>query len=313
MSHVRRTALPFLFLLAPYDFASPVPFRQSAPFLEGIGCLAKWCGARMLCSSRGSWRNRTGLARFGLVLFGLVPFACPIRAWGQVNASSPTPVKGSSSNNGAAAAADRVPTLPCIARTDYAGGTASTAGNNAAPDCGTDGLFHVAALPAMRPASYHANANFAASSTTDNSVLPGNASNTVLVTKVTVSCTQTTAGIVLMKVIKRSSADSGGTSASITAVPDDSNYTAAASAPLSYTSTGPTVGTAVGNVDTYYLGCLASGTATANDIYILNLRQKPIVLRGTAQQLAVNFNNAALTGGNLNVTFEWIEVTTITP
>ncbi len=53
----------------------------------------------------------------------------------------------------------------------------------------------------------------------------------------------------------------------------------------------------------YYLGRLAAGTATPNDIYILNRRQKPIVLRGTAQRLAVNFNNTALTGGNLNVDF----------
>jgi len=37
---------------------------------------------------------------------------------------------------------------------------------------------------------------------------------------------------------------------------------------------------------------------------------KPIVLRGTAQQIAVNVGNAALTGGNLTVTFEWIETTT---
>jgi len=164
----------------------------------------------------------------------------------------------------------------------------------------------------MRPASYVASKSFAGSSTTDNAVLPGNASDTVLVERVTVSCTQTTAGNVTVSLVKRSAADTGGTSAAITAVPDDSNYSAASSAPLSYTGTGPTVGTPVGNVDTYQLGCNATATAAPNDVYILDRRLKPIVLRGTAQQLAVNFGGA-ITGGNLTVTYEWIETKTITP
>jgi hypothetical protein len=50
-------------------------------------------------------------------------------------------------------------------------------------------------------------------------------------------------------------------------------------------------------------------TATPNDVYVFK-PAKPIVLRGTAQQIAVNVGNAALTGGNLSVTFEWLETTT---
>ena len=73
------------------------------------------------------------------------------------------------------------------------------------------------------------------------------------------------------------------------------------------------LGTAVGNVDTYKLGCLATSTAAPDDVYILNRTQKPIVLRGTAQQLAVNLNAATVTGGSVVVTFEWIETATITP
>ena len=233
--------------------------------------------------------------------------ACPNDGTAGVQA-----VGGHLGDNGSAATTNRAPVLPCIYQTDYANGTAATQGRDGASECGTDGLTWTANLPAIRPASFHTSANFAASSTTDNFVFPGNASNTVLITSVKVSCTQTTAGIVLMKVIKRSAADTSGTSAAVTPVPDDSNYSAAVSAPLSYTGTGPTVGTAVGTVDEYYLGCLAAGTASPNDIYILNLRQKPIVLRGTAQQLAINFGGA-LTGGNLNVTVDHIETKTITP
>jgi hypothetical protein len=204
------------------------------------------------------------------------------------------------------------PVTPGIAQTDPANGSAPSQGIAIAPNVFTDGNLGVDIQPALRPLSFAASKSFAGSSTTDNAVLPGNASNTVLVTRVLVSCTQTTAGIITLSLVKRSAADTSGTSASMTAVPDDSTFSAAISAPVSYTGTGPTVGTAVGNVDTYQLGCMATSTASPNDIYILDRRLKPIVLRGTAQQLAVNFGGA-ITGGNLTVTFEWEEIKTITP
>jgi hypothetical protein len=160
--------------------------------------------------------------------------------------------------------------------------------------------------PNISVASFSASKSFAGSSTTDNAVLPGNASNTVLVTRVIVSCTATTAGIQTLSVLKRSAADTSGTSATFTVVPDDANYVAGVSAPLSYTGTGPSVGAAVGNVDTAQIGCNASATAGPNDVYILDRRLKPIVLRGTAQQLALNFGGA-ITGGTLTVTFEFME------
>jgi len=221
-------------------------------------------------------------------------------------------VQGNLSNNGAAAGANRFGTLPGIAQTDYNNGTATTQGRDVAPNVGTDGLLWTAALPAMRPKSCTASAKFAASSTTDNAVLPGNASNTVLMTEARVTGIQTTAGILNVEVAKRSTADTGGTSAAMTAVADDSNYSACASAPLSYTGTGPTVGTLVGDIDNAEVGFMAAATASPNDIYILNLRQKPIVLRGTAQQVAINLGGA-VTGGTMTVTFKWIETATITP
>lgn len=219
---------------------------------------------------------------------------------------------GSLAHNAQAQGQNRVGTLPCIGQTDPMNGTALTQNNDGAPNCGTDGNLWVDVQPALRPASYSTSKSFAGSSTTDAAIFPGNASNTVLITRVIVSCVQTTAGNLVLNLIKRSTADTSGTSAAMTAVPDDSNFAAAVSAPLSYTSTGPTVGTAVGNVDTYQLGCMAPATAVPNDIYILDRRLKPIVLRGVAQQLAVNFG-AAITGGNLTVTFEWQEIKTINP
>jgi hypothetical protein len=162
--------------------------------------------------------------------------------------------------------------------------------------------------PDTTTASYHTSAKFAASSTTDNFVLPGNASNTVLVTRITLTCTQTTAGQVSVELLKRSTADTSGTSSNTTAVADDSSYAASASVPKSYTGTGPSVGTAVGDLDNAQIGCMAAATATPNDIYIFR-PAKPIVLRGTAQQLAINLGGA-LSGGTITITADWMETTT---
>ena len=158
-------------------------------------------------------------------------------------------------------------------------------------------------------ASYSASSVVAsAASATDIAVLSGNASNTVLVTEVRVSCTQTTAGVIQLHLIKRSSADSGGTSSGMTEVPDDANYAGASSAGLVYTA-NPTINGTVGDVDIAKLGCMATSTATPNDIYIGNFRQKPIVLRGTAQQLAVNLNGVTVSGGSFAITYKWLETT----
>lgn len=170
----------------------------------------------------------------------------------------------------------------------------------------------VSAQLASFPASYSASASFAGSSTTDNACLPGNATNTTLVTEIRLSGIQTTAGIVNVEVAKRSTAGSGGTSASMTATPDDSNFQAAVSAPLSYTGTGPTVGTLVGDLDNAYVGIMASATASPDDIYIspASWKLKPIVLRSTGEKVCVNLGGA-LTGGTLKVTIKWMEVATL--
>lgn len=221
-------------------------------------------------------------------------------------------VAGTQTDNGVAAGSTRIGTLPGIYQTSYLNGTAGTQGRNGAQSLGTDGLLWTASLPSIRPSSFHASASFAGSSTTVAAHIPGNASNTVLVTKVMFSCTQTTAGILTLTVNKTSAASTGGTAATMTAVPDDSNYSAAVSVAQSFTGTGPTAGTPVGQIDAAKVGCLATGTAAPNDIYILNLRQKPIVLRGTAQTLEIGVG-AATTGGNYTTTWEWIETATITP
>jgi hypothetical protein len=238
-----------------------------------------------------------------------------------VDLSGQQRIRGTLSDNGAASTSNRIAGVNGIYQTDYNNGSAGTQGRDSAQNQGTDGLLWVAPLPAMRPASYHASAIVASAATaTDIASMPGNASNTVLVTGIRVSCTQTTGSIINLSILMRTTADSAGTPVTTTIHKGDSNYTAASSAPKTWTG-NPTKGTLEAMVDAVKLGCMAPGTVSPNDIYISpsNWRMKPMVLRGTAQELEVNLGapidgaGTTVTGSSFLITFEWIETKTITP
>jgi hypothetical protein len=216
-------------------------------------------------------------------------------------------VVGSLSDNGAANTTNRVGTLPAIAQSNLP--SAATAGRNTALRTDLSGTLFASNFPVGLTTYVAVGSGSTAASATDIAVLPGNATNTVVVSQVEVSCTQTTAGINDILLVKRSSADTSGTSSAMTAVPFDSNNAAAVSAPLFYTA-NPTTGTLVGTVDRQKIGMMATATASPNDVYIWkpNVGQS-ITLRGTAQQLAVNLNGVTVTGGSCAVTFTWVETT----
>ena len=217
-------------------------------------------------------------------------------------------VLGTLGDNGAAATTNREATLPGIAQSQLP--SAATAGRNVAQRMDLNGTLYTGQMP-INITTYSASKLGLASvaSATDIARMPGNATNTVIVTRVAVSCTQTTAGIIDVQLIKRSTAGSGGTSANTTVVPHDSGMGAAVSVPVTYTA-NPTVGTVVGNIDAVKLACLEPATATPADIYIWKPGMgQSIVLRGTAENLVVNLNGVTVTGSNFNVTFDFIEST----
>lgn len=155
--------------------------------------------------------------------------------------------------------------------------------------------------------TFSCSANITAGATaTDIAILPGNATNTVYVTKVIVSGIQTTAGSALIQLIKRSTANTGGTSAGITAVAHNSADTPV-SVPLSYTA-NPTLGTAVGNVRSVYLSLGSTTIASGSVIWEFGDKGKWVTLTGVAQGLAVNLNGVTPTGAVINVSFEWFEI-----
>ncbi|HYE70509.1 MAG TPA: hypothetical protein VD932_03195 [Aquabacterium sp.] len=146
-----------------------------------------------------------------------------------------------------------------------------------------------------------------AATPTDIFTITGSASRVVEVRKVWLSTTQTTAGQNAWFIVKRSSANSGGTSQAVTAVAHDSLSQTATATVLRYAASNPTLGTEVGKLWSGHVTSPAPATAEADGytgtvIDLCELFGKPVTLRGTGQVLAISFEGAALPAG-LSVLF----------
>jgi hypothetical protein len=107
--------------------------------------------------------------------------------------------------------------------------------------------------------------------------------------------------------LKRSTANSGGTSSAITAIPLDSNFSSATASGVYYTA-NPTTGTSLGTIS--HCALVSGGAVWPGTIHILFDSTKggsPIVLRGTSESVSVNFNGATNGIGNSVVDIEWSE------
>lgn len=149
----------------------------------------------------------------------------------------------------------------------------------------------------------------AANNATDIFTITGSATKIIKVLRVGFSATQTTAGTANVLLVKRSTANSAGTSAAATAIPHDSNDVAATATVLNYTA-NPTVGTAVGTIRAYRAFIPAPATASTVTYYEFtfgSLPEKAVVLRGTGQVLALNLNATTITGNAFTCFVEWTE------
>lgn len=147
----------------------------------------------------------------------------------------------------------------------------------------------------------------AANSATDIFTITGSASKTIRVTKIEITASQTTAGSNNVVVLKRSTANSAGTSTTLTNVKHDSNNASATATVRSYTA-NPTTGTLVGNirVDKMQIAtALLTSQVITHDFG--NRPSQSIVLRGTGEVLAINLNATTITGNNFNIFIEWTE------
>lgn len=127
--------------------------------------------------------------------------------------------------------------------------------------------------------------------------ITGSATRTVRVIRMGLSSLQATAGMNAWQVVKRSTANSVGTSAPVAKVPLDKAYPAATATVLQYTA-NPTAGTLIGAVWSGSVAAPATATAVGNTEKIIELSMGTFAtLSGTTDVLAWNFNGVALPSG----------------
>lgn len=160
--------------------------------------------------------------------------------------------------------------------------------------------------------TYSASTTFTPPSTpTDLCKVSGSATRTIRVTQVMLTSTQSTAGINNFFLVKRSTDDTGGGPMGMPAVAHHSGGPAASASTARYV-TNPTLGTLVGIIKTFHVFAPAPASVAAGTVIVWDYDQDggsyPILLRGTGEVLAVNFNGAALpTGLSVNCNFLWNE------
>jgi hypothetical protein len=154
---------------------------------------------------------------------------------------------------------------------------------------------------------------------TDLLTITGSASKTVVVTNLVIFMQSTAAALQTIDVLKRSTANSGGTATSPTPVPHDST-SAAATGVLNLYTAAPTTGTLVGVLRTLLVSSTTltvaplqtglNGILNSMPPYplLVNDIRRPIVLHGVNEVLAINYRGAALTGGfTASWHVEWVE------
>lgn len=145
----------------------------------------------------------------------------------------------------------------------------------------------------LKPSSvqtYHANSTMItmAGSPTDIFTIFGSSTKTIVVRYIECSVAGSGTGAMQLYLVKRSTTNSGGTSASMTTVPVDSaNNATTATNVLQYTANPASLGTTVGAVSFTTLGQGVTGNVV---LYDWTKSGQALTLRGTSQGLAVNGN-----------------------
>lgn len=175
------------------------------------------------------------------------------------------------------------------------------------------GSLSVVQAEADRSYSAASTAVASAANATDIFTITGAAGVVVRVKRISISGIATADANVVCVLLKRSTANTAGTSTTPTVVSYDNTNAAATAVVRSYTA-NPTVGTLVGNLNSVRLGvgAAAPGNGDPTQARIVNLfesqaAKQDIVLRGTAEVLAINLNGVTIAGSSFSCRVEWTE------
>jgi hypothetical protein len=153
-----------------------------------------------------------------------------------------------------------------------------------------------------------------ATTATDLFTITGSATKVIRILRLYISGTQNSPGPGNILLIKRSTANAGGTSTTATNTPYDSQNPAGAATVRAYTANPTTLGTSVGNVAAAKIFITAtSGSGGADGLDATKTFEfgfgpdQAIVLRGATQVLAINLNSITYAGSAFDFFVEWTE------
>ena len=145
---------------------------------------------------------------------------------------------------------------------------------------------------------------------TDIFTISGSANKTIRIKHISVDGTQTTGAVRTVLLIKRSSANTGGNSTVLSAVPYDSLNSTATATVRYYTTNPTTLGTTVGQFHNEKL-VIGGTNATDSDALVFETQDtygmQDITLRGANELLAINMNAVTSTGNSMNIDIAWTE------
>ena len=160
------------------------------------------------------------------------------------------------------------------------------------------------------PATYAASVTglVTANNATDIFTITGSANKIVKVTRVHVDGTSSNQTTVSTQLIRRSTANSGGTSTTPSTIPYDTSSIAATAVVRAYTA-NPTLGTMVGMLRSDRMFVPTTSGIGDEMVYEFGPSKatQPITLRGTNEVLAVNLSSTTVNGPLFNLSIEWTE------
>lgn len=145
---------------------------------------------------------------------------------------------------------------------------------------------------------------------TDVFTINGSNTKIIRILEIELFLERTTVGAVPVTLIRRSTSNTGGTSATFGAIAQDPNDPTSSGNVTLYTANPATLGTSPGNVGVTYLNGSAATTPTQNGWKIEFLYDgfgKGVVLRNANQHIACNFGGVTVAGGILLMNITWVE------
>jgi hypothetical protein len=176
------------------------------------------------------------------------------------------------------------------------------------------GSLSVVHAEADRTYSATSTAVASAAGATDIFTITGSPTAIVRIKRISISGIATADANIVCLLLKRSTANSGGTFTTIPVVPHDSTNTAGTAVVRAYTANPTSLGTLVGAINSVRLG-IGTASPGANEptqarpevLFETRETKQDIVLRGTNEVLAINLNGVTVNGGLFSCRVEWTE------